>query len=357
MPKISLKEAKKYLSGPPITSNSYRFSDITGLKFNRITVIKPVLRKNDRIYWLGLCECGNYILISTYEIKGGSTKSCGCYSSELTIALNKLKRKPNNENSLAAKCPELIDWWDIEKNNGLTAFDVRYGCKDKYYFKCPKGHSFSISPMNAYRGCRCPICSGHQVLIGYNDLATTHPHIVQEWHIENTLKPTEVTYGSQKYVNWKCKRCGHVWLSLVKNRVCGKKCPKCCQSKPEKAVCKLLEKYDIKYEIQKRFEQNLRMPYDFYIGDWNLLIEYNGRLHYNKAAFDRIQAKAKKKIISFSHRIRTDKFKKQLAKQNNIRLLVIPYTYFYQLEEIIQKLVDNPSELPELVEPPIQYTQ
>ena len=33
----------------------------------------------------------------------------------------------------------------------------------------------------------CPYCENKKVLVGYNDLKTTHPNIAKEWGIENYL--------------------------------------------------------------------------------------------------------------------------------------------------------------------------
>ena len=34
----------------------------------------------------------------------------------------------------------------------------------------------------------CPYCENKKVLVGYNDLKTTHPNIAKEWGIENYLQ-------------------------------------------------------------------------------------------------------------------------------------------------------------------------
>lgn len=56
----------------------------TGDKFNRLTAIKFVdMRMNSQQFWLFKCECGNEKVISVNSVKIGTTKSCGCLSSEL----------------------------------------------------------------------------------------------------------------------------------------------------------------------------------------------------------------------------------------------------------------------------------
>ena len=58
------------------------FIDLTGEKFERLTVIDKLYKKGNEWYWLCQCDCGN-----TKEVRGGSlregkTRSCGCLKQE-----------------------------------------------------------------------------------------------------------------------------------------------------------------------------------------------------------------------------------------------------------------------------------
>lgn len=62
---------------------------------------------------------------------------------------------------------------------------------------------------------------------------------------------------------------------------CG--CPSCNQSHLESKTALLLEKNDIVYEYQKKFcwlKNKNPMPLDFYLPDYNISIECQGRQHY-----------------------------------------------------------------------------
>ena len=52
--------------------------DLTGQKFNRLTVIKYVGKSS----WLCKCDCGNEAIVGGWELKSGNIKSCGCYNKE-----------------------------------------------------------------------------------------------------------------------------------------------------------------------------------------------------------------------------------------------------------------------------------
>lgn len=60
---------------------------------------------------------------------------------------------------------------------------------------------------------------------GFNDLATTHPHLAKEAY---GWDPRTVTFGSERKVKWKCQKVGHIWSAFVNNRArLGTACPTC----------------------------------------------------------------------------------------------------------------------------------
>jgi len=56
--------------------------DLTGQKFNRLTVIERVENKKGNVYWLCKCACGKEKVVASSSLTSGNTKSCGCLSSE-----------------------------------------------------------------------------------------------------------------------------------------------------------------------------------------------------------------------------------------------------------------------------------
>ncbi len=54
--------------------------DLTGKKFERLTVIKKDEdRKN---HWICKCDCGNIVSVLDFYLIHGKTKSCGCYRAD-----------------------------------------------------------------------------------------------------------------------------------------------------------------------------------------------------------------------------------------------------------------------------------
>lgn len=63
------------------------FQDLTGKKFNRLTVRNYFGKSKHRCsLWLCDCECGGTVVVRTADLKNGHTKSCGCLFIETSIA-------------------------------------------------------------------------------------------------------------------------------------------------------------------------------------------------------------------------------------------------------------------------------
>lgn len=64
-----------------------KYTDLTGRKFGRLTVIKrasPTGERNTK--WHCICECGNSTISWAMGLRCGGTKSCGCLSAEKASA-------------------------------------------------------------------------------------------------------------------------------------------------------------------------------------------------------------------------------------------------------------------------------
>lgn len=56
--------------------------DLTGQKFNRLTVIERAYVKKGVVYWHCICECGKEKFVNGRKLRDNITKSCGCYKSQ-----------------------------------------------------------------------------------------------------------------------------------------------------------------------------------------------------------------------------------------------------------------------------------
>jgi hypothetical protein len=101
---------------------------------------------------------------------------------------------------------------------------ISKGSHKKFLWSCQLGHTWIATVKNRDRGnTGCPFCSGKKVLVGFNDLATTHPQLAIE--LVNT-DPRTVSKGISKKIPWKCSL-GHVWETTPAHRIEGNECPFC----------------------------------------------------------------------------------------------------------------------------------
>lgn len=124
-------------------------------------------------------------------------------------------------NDLATTHPHLIseaDGWDPTKFHA--------GTNKKLKWICPKGHRWEATGFaRSGNNTGCLVCSNRQILVGFNDLQTTHPHLARE---ANGWNPQDVVSGNNRKFKWKCAS-GHVWTAALVNRSHGKEtgCPTC----------------------------------------------------------------------------------------------------------------------------------
>ena len=136
-------------------------------------------------------------------------------------------------NDFATLFPNLLKEWDYDKNNeiGIKPDELSKGSHNKVWWKCDKGHSYQASIPSRVRGTNCPYCAGNKVLVGFNDLATTHPEMLKKWDYERNEKmgitPNNVSKSYSKKVWWRCEN-GHSYLREIYNQRNGYgKCPIC----------------------------------------------------------------------------------------------------------------------------------
>lgn len=134
----------------------------------------------------------------------------------------------------------------------------------------------------------CPVCAGTRVVVGVNDLATTHPDLAAQiapvQHHDLTAR--DVTAGSTTRFIWRCpKNAAHIWETAVKDRVRGTRCPFCGNhhtSQQEEAlyadVCALLPEHEVvrSAPIPGSAHPGKPQTMDIYIPALNTAIEFNG---------------------------------------------------------------------------------
>lgn len=74
------------------TSKNYHYVDITGQKFNMLTALYPLEKRDTKgsVYWHCRCDCGNEVDVSYNMLLYSNIKSCGCKKTEHTENLHNL---------------------------------------------------------------------------------------------------------------------------------------------------------------------------------------------------------------------------------------------------------------------------
>ena len=79
-----------------------------------------------------------------------------------------------------------------------------------------------------------------------------------------------------------------------------------------------------------------KLVFDFYIPSLNICIEYDGEGHYKPFRFSKDKKAMQKKLEETQIR---DKIKDKYCKENNIKLIRIPYFEFDNIDEILKCLL------------------
>lgn len=195
------------------------------------------------------------------------------------------------------------------------------------HYRCNK--EFKMKASTFLNGSRCPHCAGKR---------KTTKSFKQE--IKELVGYQYTVLGKYKGAKSKIKikhnKCGYIYKVTPSNFLNGRRCPKCKgigSSSGEKIINIFLKTNNIKsiYEYShKKCRNKYKLSFDFKIKGKPILIEYNGRQHYKPVKyFGGKNAFEQQKI--------NDKIKKDFCKENNIKLIIIPYWEKDNIEEILKK--------------------
>lgn len=119
--------------------------------------------------------------------------------------------------------------------------------------------------------------------------------------------------------------CGYIYDKTTRCRMCSYK-----TSSGEKIIEQFLKEHNILFEAEKRFancKDKRPLPFDFYLPEYNICIEFDGQQHYEP----------KFGIEKFESTTRHDDIKNKYCKNNNIKLIRIPYWEGSNIESILSK--------------------
>ena len=218
-----------------------------------------------------------------------------------------------------------------EINSDIEVLGEYVNNKTKIKVKCRvDGYIWEMTPKHLLHKHGCPKCYNDK---RGDDLRKTHEQFVNELKaVNNNVEILGEYIDNKTKIKVKCKKCNHTWNATPNNLLtkCSG-CPKCNISKGEKRIAKYLDSKNIKYKTQYRFKdcKNSRtLPFDFYVPSLNVVIEYDGIQHYE--IIDYFGG-----LDMFIYTKIHDTIKTIYCKENEIKLIRIPYWDFDRIEEIL----------------------
>lgn len=189
------------------------------------------------------------------------------------------------DNAMLKVRPDLFNEWDYKKNDelGLDVYRLSYGSGKRAWWIGLCGHEWnSVIRDRAANNNGCPYCCNKKTLMGFNDIATTHPELIHL--LLNKEDGFKYSYGSTKKINWKCNKCGNI-INKSPNEVTQRKlnCQSCSDgiSLAEKVIFNLLKAKNLLFDKEIGFDWSLKKRYDFFLPELNTIIEVHGKQHYN----------------------------------------------------------------------------
>lgn len=319
------------------------------------------------VYNVGDFITDDLLIIDKTRIKKGSQTAvayivkcidCGC---EYTVRSDMVKRKTSCKNCKKRKSKDgkyviykynvgdIVNMLKIENYIMMTSVTSKNRGKSEYKVKGYKtrciidGYELDIKEDDLKSGKGCPVCAGKRVVKGINDISTTHPQYVKYFKkIEDVYTNT---HGSHKRVELKCPMCDTRKTMSISN-LCrhGFSCSVCSDgfSYPEKFVSRMIHLLNIDYVTQlsrTTYEWCGRYRYDFYIKDYNIIIESNGLQHYKE--MNRNGAR------TLEEEQTNDETKKKLALGNGVKHYIELDCRYSEMNWIKSSIMN--SELPKLL--------
>ena len=245
----------------------------------------------------------------------------------------------------------LEKYWDYEKNT-LNPWEIAPNTHKKVWIKCQSEeinelnglmkkeyHNSNYMTCNAFTsGYRCGYCGNNTNKIHpYDSFGYHHFDKVLSWHPDNEISPFRVGFGSKRKFKFICEKCDYIWSSNLNNISSGDNwCPKCNMSHGERIIARWLQTNNIPYKHEITNGKLLGvngglLSYDFYLPDYNALIEYQGRQH------SEYIPGLHQSYNDFKIQQEHDRRKREYAKDNNIRLIEIWHWDFENIEKILEK--------------------
>lgn len=261
--------------------------------------------------------------------------------------------RPGSVLSGHAHCPYCSRFHEISKDEFLEKLHTeghdhaillgKYnGFNTTTKFRCHRCNSeYEASPRSVLRSKDCPNCKGR--ISSQEYLEKVHKY----WGSKYTVLTKYTRYTDR--VKVKCNVCGNIWnptaRTLIRTVPHPSGCPKCSASYMEHKTIMYLNRHKINYEYPKKFKDlkdSQMLHYDFWLPDYNLLLELQGEQHFT--AF---------KCFGGEPRLKTQKGHDQLkldyAKRVGKSLIRISFSETDNIVQVLNNLLQLVTRTPKPV--------
>lgn len=222
-----------------------------------------------------------------------------------------------------------------DKNPNLEVVGTYVNLRTKILHRCKRcGYKWEIRPDNIlYDNQDCAKCAGQvkktkEEFVAF--IAYKNPSVELIGDYIDTATKTM----------FRCKKCGYEWMAKPNNIENGRACPHCKSSKGEEKIYRFLDKKKILYIREKIFDDCIyinKLPFDFYLPEYNCCIEFDGIQHYKPSRFGGMEIGKANEAYNLS--VIKDGIKTKYCYDNGIRLLRIPYWDIENIEQIISSFL------------------
>lgn len=225
-----------------------------------------------------------------------------------------------------------------DKNPNLCVIGKYMGYHTKIVHQCNIcGYEWSVAPAEVLRGRGCPRCATHIKL-------TQEAFVNRMLEIHPTIQVIGEYKGSDYPVKVKCLKDDWIWEPLATNLIHLKRgCPKCNQSHGELQIGMYLKHHKINFIQQYSFigcRNKKPLPFDFYLPECNICIEYDGRQHFEPVDYFGGQ-------VALDETVKHDVIKNNYCLSNNIKLIRIKYDE--NIIEILDSYFNNTKLIEEAI--------
>lgn len=282
----------------------------------------------------------NFVIIGVYKKYDETTDfkclKCNC---EFKSSVKKITKNPkcdncnliNNTKSTNGKRfnNEYVDNFFKVNNILIQRIDNYITNNKSINFKCLKcDYVWKTCPSQFLnRNGGCPKCNGTAKLTNeiFDEVIKNKP----------IIRLGEYINGRSK-IEMMCKKCNHIWKTIARGITSKKSdygCPEC--NKPrhnEKKVIEFLKNNNIKYSfdicLSKIIPNDRKFRIDFYLPDYNLIIEYNGAQHY-KATGHFSKCSEEEAKIKLKKQKERDEYVNNLCVNGGVEILWIDGRKYY----------------------------